>query len=268
MPSAINLNAVLPVRKEPSETAEMVSQLLFGECAEVLDERNSFVHIRNCTDSYSGWADKKMLTGLAEADCRMLQQSPLFMLCVPVADVFSLSDKTVYRLPAGSRLPDYDPETGKFGVEDRRFQAHPSLVSYLPASGSNNDGIIPVAIQFLNAPYLWGGKTVMGIDCSGLVQLVFSLCGFFLPRDASQQAEKGVPVTFENADAGDLLFFEKNGKIVHTGIYMGNGKIIHASGKVKISKVDKRGVLSDDEASYTHILAEARRRLNVQKNGL
>ncbi|MDR1808865.1 MAG: C40 family peptidase [Prevotella sp.] len=260
---SINLNAVLPLRKEASETSEMVSQLLFGECCEVLDAQDSFVYITNCTDGYSGWADTKMLTEITADDYRSLQNAPPFMVHTPVAEVLSLSEQTVYRLPAGSRLPDYDPDTGIFGVGEKRFRAHQGLIDRLKRSG-NTDGVAPLALQFLNVPYLWGGKTIMGIDCSGLVQLVFSLCGIFLPRDASQQARTGVPVIYEDACAGDLLFFEKNGKIVHVGIYMGDRQILHTSGKVKMSKVDKQGILSDDESVYTHFLAGVRRTANSE----
>jgi cell wall-associated NlpC family hydrolase len=236
----------------------MVSQLLFGECCEALNEKNNFVHIKNARDSYSGWADKKMLTEISKAGYLLLQQSPFFMLCVPVAEVFSLSEQTIYHLPAGSCMPDYDPATGKFGVGERRFQVHPDLVSHLPED-ANKEGVAPIASQFLNTPYLWGGKTIMGMDCSGLAQVVFSLCGIFLPRDANQQAGMGIPVPFEEAGSGDLLFFEKNGKITHVGIYLGEGRVLHASGKVKINKVDEHGILSDDEFSYTHIFSGARR---------
>ncbi|GAB6011405.1 C40 family peptidase [Viscerimonas tarda] len=256
MKYAINLNSVLPLRKTAAETSEMVTQLLFGEFCEVFEAEGSFVNITNYADGYQGWADKKMLTEITGDVYLALQNQPVFRTCVPVAEVFSLTDKTIYRLSAGSRISNFNPDTNKFGVGEKVFQIHPSFVSYLPES--SKAGIVPIALQFLNTPYLWGGKTVFGIDCSGFVQVVFSLNGISLPRDASQQAKEGEPVDFENAEAGDLLFFEKNGKIIHVGIYLGKGQIIHASGKVKINTVDNQGILSDEGLGYTHTLAGVR----------
>ena len=257
MKYAINLNTVLPIRATPSESSEMVTQLLFGEFCEIIENRNSFVRIENYADGYCGWADKKMLTIVTDTDYLSLQNQPKFKTYMPIAEVFSLSDKSIHRLSAGSSLPNYNPDTSKFGINGYEFHIHPSFVSYLPESSTNE--IVPIALHFRNAPYLWGGKNIFGIDCSGFVQVVFSLCGISLPRDANQQVQVGESISFENANTGDLLFFEKNKRITHVGIYMGNNQIIHASGKVKISMIDNLGILSEGKSEYTHILSEVRR---------
>lgn len=258
MQYAIFLNTVLPVRNEADERSEMVTQLLFGEYCNIISEKDSFVKIQNHADEYTGWVDKKMLTEISEQDFEQLKNSPIFRVNVPIADVFCLTDKSIYRLSAGSLLPFYNYETNNFRIADKIYQIHPSFITYLPNSSKEN--VIATAMIFQNTPYLWGGKSLFGIDCSGFVQTVYSLNGFSLPRDASQQINKGVCIeSIENAQPTDLLFFEKNGKITHVGIYMGNNKIIHASGKVRIDKIDNKGIYNEEFAHYTHNLAGIRR---------
>ena len=258
MKYGINLNSILPVRAEASEKSEMVTQLLFGEYSEVIEQSESFVKIKNQTDNYVGWVDQKMLTNISESDYLALTEQAIFKTCVPIADVFCMTEKSIYRLSAGSLLPFYNHENSSFVISDKTFQIHPSFVTYLPESSKDN--IIASAMLFLNTPYLWGGKNIFGIDCSGLTQTVFAMCGFSLTRDASTQAREGSKIdSLEQAQPTDLLFFEKNGKITHVGIYLGDNKIIHASGKVKIEKVDKQGISSDMLNKYTHTLSSIRR---------
>jgi len=260
MKYAINLSAVLPVRKEASEASEMVTQLLFGEFCEVFESEGAFVKIRNLLDDYTGWVDEKMLTEVSASEFDDLKDMPVFRVLVPLAEVFCLSNKTIYRLSAGSLLPGYDANTSKFGFNDKIFQIHPSFVTYLPQGETNVDGIIPSAMQFLNTPYLWGGKNIMGMDCSGFVQIVFSLNGVSLPRDASQQIEMGTEVNFDEVLPGDLMFFNKNeGKVSHVGIFLGDGRIVHASGSVRIDNVDKTGIFRKENLTYTHHLLAVKR---------
>ena len=257
MKYAINLNSILPIRAESSERSEMVTQLLFGEICEVLDSKNTFVKIKNAQDGYVGWADAKMLERLSNEEYCKLEKDNSFRVLEVVADVFCLSNKTIYRLPMGSLLPNYNTDSSKFEVAGLAFQIHPDFVTYLPSS--NKDGVVPVAKTFLNSPYLWGGKSLMGIDCSGFVQTVFSVNGFSLPRDASQQVSEGVAITLEEALPGDLLFFAKADRITHVGIYCGNERIIHASGRVRLDKIDDTGVYNDEISDYTHYLSAIRR---------
>lgn len=252
---AINLNAVLPVRREASEASEQVTQLLFGEYCRVLALKDSFAQIENAFDGYQGWVDKKMLTEISEGEYNQLKSEPIFRTIEPIVDVFCITNKTIYRLSAGSLVPHYNPETSKFEIGDLLFQIHPSFVSFLPEG--NIEGVAPTSRVFLNTPYLWGGKNTLGIDCSGFVQVVFSINGISLPRDASQQIERGVQVSLEDAVSGDLLFFEKGRKITHVGIYLGDNRIIHASGKVKIEEVDHQGI-KNSFGEYTHALASVK----------
>ncbi|WP_163318125.1 C40 family peptidase [Dysgonomonas sp. 520] len=258
MKYVVNLNSVTPVRSAPQEQAEMVTQLLFGETCEVEGDSESFVKIKNSIDSYTGWVDAKMLTEIDEEIYTKLLSHPTFMTCVPIADAFCMTDKSIYHLSAGSRLPFYNPENSSFDIAGKTFQIHPSFVTYLPHSSKDN--IIATAMLFLNSPYMWGGKNVFGIDCSGLVQTVFAMNGFSLTRDAGTQVKEGEIISsLAEAQPTDLLFFEKDEKTTHVGIYLGDGKIIHASGKVKIEPVDNKGIMNDETSAYSHILSAIRR---------
>lgn len=255
---AIYLNTVLPVRANPDERAEMITQLLFGQTCNILEISGSFSKIKDSDDGYEGWVDTKMLTHISESEYNTLQASPVFRTCVPLADAFCLTDKMVYHLSAGSKLPYYNPETNSIEISEKKYQIHSSFVSYI--SDQKKQNIVPTAQIFLNTPYLWGGKNILGIDCSGLTQVVFSLCGYNLLRDASMQNCQGITINSLNeAEAGDLLFFDKKGKITHVGIYLGENRIIHASGKVRIDKIDDTGIFNIETSNYTHSLTSIRR---------
>jgi cell wall-associated NlpC family hydrolase len=123
--------------------------------------------------------------------------------------------------------------------------------------------LLNIAQTYLGIPYLWGGKTNQGIDCSGFTQMVFKQNGFNLPRDSYQQAEVGKKVTLKEAQPGDVAFFQRKiegeGKVVHVGIYLGEGKIIHADGKVRINALDETGIYRDDLGKHSHFLKFLRR---------
>lgn len=258
MKYAININSVLPVRLEASESSEMISQLLFGEQCRIIDFKDSFFKIENEFDKYIGWVDKKGLLIIDQNKYKDLKASPVFCTCVPLADAFCLTDKTIYKLTAGSIIPFYDPTNSTFIIGDKKFQIHSSFVSLL--SDSIKENIIPYTRLFENTPYLWGGKNILGIDCSGLVQLAYFLSGYRLTRDTSTQINEGIEInSLDKAEATDLIFFEKNKKVVHVGIYLGNNKIIHASGKVRIDAVDNVGIYNSDLEEYTHHILTIRR---------
>ena len=236
----------------------MVTQLIFGDFCQKVEEKNSFVKIINHQDKYVGWADKKMLSPVSKDEHHQLIQQPVFRTLVPIADVFCLSNKTIYRLSAGSQLPFFDHEKSTFTICGKTFQIHPSFVCYLPQPNPNN--IIATAMLFLNAPYLWGGKSIFGIDCSGFTQTVFSACGFSIARDASMQVEEGKIISSLNeAKPSDLIFFEKNGNTTHVGILLTNNRIIHASGRVRIDLLDNKGIFDEELQQYTHLLSAIRR---------
>ncbi len=258
MKYAVYLNTVLPIRAEASESSEMVTQLLFGDTCELIEKFGSFVKIKNYKDSYRGWADFKALYELDEETYNEINNDSVFRTCVPIADVFCMTDKTVYRLSAGSLLPRYNVGKSNFEIGGKVFQIPPTFVTYLPES--NKDNIIATAMLFLNTPYLWGGKNILGIDCSGLIQVVFAMNGFLLPRDANKQALEGDKInSLEEAQPTDLVFFKKEEHITHVGIFLGNNKVIHASGRVRIDTIDSQGIYNKESASYTHTLSTIKR---------
>jgi cell wall-associated NlpC family hydrolase len=252
----INLHPVLPLRKEPAEQSEMISQLLFGECFSVLEEREKWLRIINLSDSYEGWADRKMITPLGNADFEAIEKeaTPTLVQSISLQCENPLGESII--LPAGSRLFFYNKETNAFGFPAQQFRIQPDN---FPACHTT---ISATSSLFLNAPYLWGGKTIFGIDCSGFTQVVFALCGIFLPRDAYQQAQCGESIfSLQDAKPDDLLFFvNPEGRISHVGILLDNRRIIHASGRVKIDKIDDNGIIAGKE--YTHKLHSIKRIIN------
>jgi hypothetical protein len=227
--------AVAPLRFDPSDRSEMVSQGLFGEELEVLEKQEKWSMIRMKEDGYEGWIDNKQWESVSVHD-------ELVQVNLPLIQCHQSSIDMIW-LPAGAKAPN----------------AWITSSSSVKWTGSLLD-IEKCAMLFLNTPYLWGGRTAMGIDCSGFTQLVFRLNGILIPRDAYQQADIGTTVTFtEESQTGDLAFFDNaEGRIIHVGIILrdsDNGcRIIHASGKVRIDALDHQGVFHSEQLVYTHKL--------------
>jgi cell wall-associated NlpC family hydrolase len=248
---------LVPLRKTDSERSEMTSQLLFGEMVEICEERQRWLQVRNFSDHYAGWVDRKMIKKLDADDLMLLQESESFRVRVPLSFCKKTTSNETMFLPGGSILYSI-AENEKVFADENFLVENDDIFNTADINGKT---IVQLASQYLNAPYLWGGKSVMGIDCSGLVQVVFSICGIQLPRDASQQVEIGEAIDFlAEACAGDLAFFENaDGKIIHVGILLNSSQIIHASGWVKIENIDVHGIFSGKEGEYTHRLKVVRR---------
>ena len=220
------------MRSNPSHSSEMVNQLLFGDSVEILDSVPEWLKVRSLFDNYEGWVSDKQL--------RLMEQPPATD-CVLPSDCRILFDGLAVTAPAGASC------SYQWLTEDAIRQTAPSDPTH-------------VAQQFLGAPYLWGGRTSMGIDCSGLVQVVYKICGITLPRDASQQAGIGREVAISDARSGDLAFFSNsNGKIVHVGIVDDDGMILHASGRVRRDRLDAKGIVNIETGVYTHSLTSVKR---------
>ncbi|MDR2474611.1 MAG: C40 family peptidase [Bacteroidales bacterium] len=246
MKYAINLHPVIPVRRHASETSEMTTQLLFGELFVVKSNTGKWVEIKNVADGYSGWISANMATFLLPATFFQLVESPVFPLHSLVVQVKKEPSGQLLTLPCGSLIRNFCHAKNSFSIAGRDFSFIGTLDNY---SLEQN------AERWLNAPYLWGGKTVFGVDCSGFVQLIFSLSGIQLPRDAKEQSQYGVRVSFGNTQTGDLAFFcNENSQVVHVGIIINNQKVIHASGKVRIDYLTADGILSSDTNQLTHRL--------------
>lgn len=233
---------IVPIRLEPSDTSEMVTQALYGDYFKVLEQRKKWSRIRFAFDKYEGWIDNKQYLEVNEEAYTDLSKSRL-NLSTDLIEYVSDASEQLYPIPIGSEL---------------------NSLSYLNHSFDGNrlteknekSNLIKTAFLFLNAPYLWGGKTPFGIDCSGFTQMVYKLNGFPLLRDASQQAAQGAALSFiEESEPGDLAFFDNaEGTIIHVGIIMENNYIIHAHGKVRIDRLDHSGIYNVDKNTHTHKL--------------
>lgn len=242
--------SISPLRAEPTHRSEMISELLYGERAEILEIHNEhWAKVRCEHDSYEGWCRVRQLTTIPKKE---YAKGPKF-LSVGLKDRLDVEHGNIW-LSVGSDI---------FGLKDckARFKGKRKKVEELELSKT---AIANAAKQFLNTPYMWGGRSIMGIDCSGLSQMAYKMCGKHIPRDAYQQAEEGQTVDFlQNARTGDLAFFDNSeGRINHVGILIDNHNIIHAtdtSGRVVIDRIDQGGIISKILRQRTHNLRVVKR---------
>ena len=152
---------------------------------------------------------------------------------------------------------DYDGYEG--WVDNKQWK--PTTANPNMSMGNETSPATYAEQHFLDAPYLWGGRTIMGIDCSGLTQVCFRACGIRLLRDASQQATQGLPIdSISHGQRDDLCFFcNPQGRIIHVGIYMGDNRIIHASGQVRIDTLTPEGIFNHELNTITHRFHSIRR---------
>ena len=259
----INLNSVLPMRREPSETSEMVNQLLFGEHFTILERIPKWCYVHSLTDTYEGWVDAKMVTNISDEIAEQVDDTHFPVINRPIAHAYIESRGENILLPGGSLLPFYNPDKEFCSIMETDIHIARECVNMPDEKLYSGEELLSVAFMFLNSPYLWGGRNALGIDCSGFVQTVFRICGIELPRDASQQVEQGTVVNFlQEARPGDLAFFENDeGRIIHVGILASDREIVHASGRVKIEQIDSQGIRNEDSGQYSHKLRVVKRLL-------
>lgn len=252
MPFLVCVVPVCPVRAEASHRSEQTTQLLFGERAELLERAKDFVRIRILYDDYEGWCQASQLEDSTDEEV----SSENTMLTGEWINEVRINDQVMH-VPFGSFLPLLHPE-GFFG----KYKVVYNGIFIEPSENSVNEEMVKkLAFTFLNSPYLWGGRSVFGIDCSGFTQLVFKFMNIRLLRDAYQQAEQGREVGYlHRAQFADLAFFANEaGKITHTGILLNPTTIIHASGKVRIDAIDDFGIINNDTGIRTHGLRAIKR---------
>ena len=273
---AINHCTVTPVRQEPSEGSEQLTQLLFGEVCEVLDRLPRWTKIRSTLDGQEGWVDFKMLT---TTNIQYSISNIQAIVAVPMAIATDMETGEELMLTLGTRLPNY--AHGTFEVLGKQYLIDPTCVSTaqrstaqrstgeadLQQSDLQRSDLATIAQSLLNAPYLWGGKNAMGMDCSGFTQVVYAAMGVNLLRNAREQMTQGKLVpSLADAQPGDLAFFDhadrdpKATNISHVGLLLSPTEIIHCSGCVHIDTIDEQGIhLSDGE--LTHHLVQIKRYL-------
>jgi hypothetical protein len=250
---------IAPVKKSPEHRSELVTQLLFGDVVQVLEKTGVWVKIKILHDNYEGYVIAMQLSkiSLSEAEhyekhyalINVLSTSaenghiPLTMGCrIPIALIQNIGEQIHVKLPY--------PKTLIIPKKDVVF------------NNVSTSKVAEIAKQFLYAPYLWGGKSVFGLDCSGFTQIIFRMMGIIIYRDAYQQATQGKTVSsLSQAQIGDLIFFRKpdGTKISHVGIYLGKNEVIHSAGYVHIGKVDEIGLQSVYQKGYSHKLVSISR---------
>lgn len=228
--------SVVPMRKEASHTSELVSELLFNDIYSIIDENEEWLKIQCLYDSYEGWIRKLQHEEVTDNELQDYISREKYIVNMP----------TIYHedmiLSFGSKV----------------FE---KIDGTIPLSKTfTSDTITESAFKMLNVPYRWGGKSIMGIDCSAFVQLCAKIAGYKLPRDASQQYDFGDTVDLSEAQSGDIAFFEnKEHRIIHVGILLSRNMIIHASGKVRIDTIDETGIFNMELNTYTHYLCKVKR---------
>jgi hypothetical protein len=235
------------MRSVASDKAEMVNQILFGEHFKVLENQKKFSKIRLAHDDYEGWICNKQWISIEKENYNKLQkETPT--LSTDILDI--IKHEQFQPIVMGSTLPSYKSGHAFLSEEIYLFEG------FTTQGFTEKKYIIENALMYLNTPYLWGGRSPFGIDCSGLTQMVYRLQGIKLPRDGYQQEAGRTLKSLGESEAGDLAFFEnKEGKVAHVGIIMENNNIIHASGKVRIDKLDKQGIFNNDLNTHSHKLS-------------
>ena len=218
--------AQIPVRGEPRSSAEMVTQLLYGETYTIIDQEEDWYKIRMDYDGYEGWLSDSSI-------CNYIKRQTYIQ-----KGIFENNQNDIDK---GTVISSMGSELQFVGLNAQYLR------------------VVELAKLFLGTPYLWGGRHFSGIDCSGFVQVIYKVLGVKLPRDASQQQKVGKPVAFDNLFEGDLVFFHKNERIGHVGISLGNGKVIHSHGMVRIDKLTKEGIFDSDTELQTHYYHSAKR---------
>ena len=254
--------SVVPVRAGSSDRSEQVTQLLFGEIVEILEKKGkAWAKIRCTWDNYIGWVNARQIKLITEGEYQLFSENFAYSL-----DLISplMSNKHHLPITIGARLPNFD---------GMRFQLLDDLYTFSGQAVFPSDMrpdaalILKLARRYLFAPYQWGGRSPLGIDASGLIQLIYQMVGISLHRESAEQVHQGETVDFvEQSQPGDLAFFEnKAGNINHVGIIMPDHQIIHASGQVRIDRIDHYGIFNEEMGRYSHKLRVAKRILEKQE---
>jgi len=232
--------SIVPVRISDSDKSEMITQLVYGDLFTIIEQKDKWTRIKCEFDNYEGWIDSKQYKRLDEGD-NIITDNPTYSY--DLVEFIENKNKELITISIGSNISNIKLLSHKYDGK--------------AISGKQNkESIVSTALLYLHSPYLWGGKTPFGIDCSGFTQMVYKINGYKLLRDACDQATQGTTLSFiEESEPGDLAFFKnEEDKIVHVGIILKDNYIIHASGKVRIDRLDQTGIYNNDLNLHTHSL--------------
>lgn len=244
--------AIIPCRAEGNDRAEIVTQLLFGETYTVIEEQEKWVYIETALDKYKCWICIKQFSEITQEDFHNHEINQFPMVLDMANSLLDESTNESLPITLGATLSFFHNKRAKIRSNSFKYEGKINEVS--------TENLVEYSKLYLNAPYLWGGRTPFGIDCSGFTQIVYKLCGIILPRDAYQQAELGEEVHLHDINAGDLAYFHNDsGRITHVGLMIDEKHIIHASGKVRIDTLDEKGIYNDEIKDYSHQLTFVKR---------
>ena len=225
--------SIIPVRKNSSSKSELVSQLIYGELFKVIEKKEKWFYIESIDDKYCGWINYSQFKEISKQDFKKVKKTESKLL--------------------NNISSEIETENGNMSITIGSKVSSAFILNHKLKQEYSKNSIIENSLKFLNSPYLWGGRTPYGIDCSGFSQQVYKLNGFQLPRDASQQALQGKEVKLEKAKPGDLAFFGEK-KITHVGIIIDSNKIVHAFGCVRIDYLNEKGIINSTSKKITHYL--------------
>ncbi|MEN8789579.1 MAG: NlpC/P60 family protein [Flavobacteriaceae bacterium] len=243
MPYGICHLSVIPVRAQPDNSSEMLTQLLYGEHFKIIEQRKNWAQIRGVDDGMEGWVAKQQFLPIDKLQFKTIEENKKPQYASDLVGFSMAEDEALIPVLLGS------------SVSNAAFLSHSFEGACLNGIGAKSN-IVPTAMYYLNAPFLRGGKTPFGVDDAGLSQMVYKINGYRLPRLASEQAMVGESLSFiEESEPGDLAFFDdKEGNIDHVGIIMKDNFIIHSHGKVRIDRLDHSGIFNTTERLYSHSL--------------
>lgn len=248
-----HLNCI-SIRSDADDRSEMISQLLFGETFHILEERDQWYLIYADFDHYEGWVLKIQVTLLPDEAYEQIKADNSHYSREMISLVGNSPEK-MQIITLGATLPCYSRGLFSLGAESMEFEGE------VNSEKAGRKDLVRTAHKFLNTPFLWGGRSPFGIDCSGFTQMIYKINGYMLYRDAHQQASQGEVLSFiEESEPGDLAFFDnEEGEIIHVGILLANNHIIHCHGKVRLDRIDHSGIYNVDSGRHTHKLRVMKR---------